>query len=76
MKHSDVHAEYPQHEATMPPLSLCAEATPVDANEFAVAFGEALHHTLDLDTWQPGENLAALYERLEAEIDRALRQED
>lgn len=72
MKYVDVHDA--QQDETILPLS--SEIPIVDADEFAAGFGEALHHTLDLDTWQPGEHLAALYERLEAEITNALRQED
>src|SRR5437016_5162027 len=47
----------------------------IDADEFIASFGESLSQTLDLDTWQPGENLPALYGRLEREIEEAVRQE-
>jgi hypothetical protein len=40
------------------------------------AFGEPLEQTLDLATWTPGEDLAALYERLEQTIQEAVRFED
>jgi hypothetical protein len=46
------------------------------AEEFTAAFGEPLARTLDLDTWQTGENLDALYDRLEVEVKEAVRQED
>lgn len=46
------------------------------AEEFRAAFGEPLAQALDLDTWQTGENLAALYDRLETEVKEAVRQED
>jgi hypothetical protein len=76
MQYSDVHDAHQQPATILPPLPTSSEAALVDADDFATAFGETLHRTLDLDTWQPGENLAALYERLEAEIAHALRQED
>ncbi len=47
----------------------------VDADTFTAAFGESLQATLDLNTWQPGENLAALYDRLAAEVRAAVAQE-
>jgi hypothetical protein len=46
------------------------------AEEFRAAFGEPLAEALDLDTWQTGENLEALYDRLEVEVKEAVRQED
>jgi hypothetical protein len=64
-------------EFTMPaPPPPSAEPALVDAHEFEIAFGEPLAQALDLDTWQPGENLAALYGRLEQEIEQAVRQEN
>src|SRR5260370_13061643 len=47
----------------------------VDRKECESACGESLRSTLDLDTWQPGENLANLYGRLEQEISEAVKQE-
>lgn len=44
--------------------------------EFEAAYGEPFSRTLDLNTWQPGENLLELYERLEAEVAQAVAQED
>ncbi len=58
----------------LPPI--VAEQPPVDAQEFEAAFGESLARTLDLDTWEPGENLAVLYERLEHEVEEAVMQEN
>jgi len=58
-----------------------SDLRPLDADaaigikEFESAYGEPLTNTLDLDTWQPGENLAALYGRLEEEIHEAVKQE-
>jgi hypothetical protein len=48
----------------------------VDAATFAAAFGESLDVTLDLRTWHPGQDLAALYERLAAEVASAVEQEN
>ena len=45
-------------------------------DEFERAFGEPLRHTLDLNTWNQGEDLASLYLRLEREVAEALGQED
>jgi len=47
----------------------------IGAKEFESAYGESLTSTLNLDTWQPGENLASLYGRLEEEISEAVKQE-
>lgn len=55
---------------------LPAEPVLFGSKEFEVAFGEPLAQTLDLDTWHTGENLDALYDRLETEITEAVRQED
>ena len=44
--------------------------------EYKAAYGEELSKTLDLDTWNTGEELAGLYQRLEEEILEAVRQED
>lgn len=52
------------------------ERPPVSPDEFRRAFGEPLANVLDLSTWQPGEDLAALYRRLEREVGEALAQED
>lgn len=49
---------------------------PITPSEFEEAFGEPLARTLDLDTWAAGENLAALYARLEAEVSSAVADED
>lgn len=45
-------------------------------NAFKAAFGESLDRTLDLDTWRPGADLVAMYERLEQEIASAVQQEN
>jgi hypothetical protein len=48
---------------------------PVSGDEFTAAFNEPLAHTLDLDTWHPGEDLVELYERLRKEVAEAVEQE-
>jgi hypothetical protein len=48
----------------------------VDPSDFRTAYGESLQDTLDLDTWERGEDLAELYERLNQEVEEALDQED
>lgn len=58
----------------LPPI--IAEQPPVEAEEFEAAFGESLANTLDLTTWAPGEDMAALYGRLEQEVEEAVRQEN
>lgn len=47
----------------------------VDASDFQAAFGEPLENTLNLDTWRPGAELAAMYDRVQAEVSDAVRQE-
>ena len=77
MEYSEVNRNQEKPEATASPHTLLtSEATPVDTDEFAVAFGESLGQMLNLDTWQSGENLAALYSRLQAEIADAVQQEN
>jgi hypothetical protein len=58
----------------LPPI--VAEQAPLEAEEYEQAFGEKLAQTLDLATWQPGENLADLYGRLQQEVADAVMQED
>lgn len=49
------------------------EITPDD---FTAGFGEDIHRTLDVDTWRSGEDLAAIYNRIDAEVQDAVRQEE
>ena len=49
------------------------EITP---DEFVEGFGEDLQRTLDVDTWKSGEDLGAVYARIEAEVREAVRQEE
>lgn len=55
--------------------SLAQELSPVSANEYERAHGEALASTLDLATWMPGADLAEMYARLEAEVVKAVKDE-
>ena len=45
-------------------------------DEFKAAFGESLDAALDIDTWRPGDDLAAATDRLEREIADSVEQED
>ena len=47
----------------------------VEGDEYSAAYGEPLAHTLNLDSWEAGVDLADLYRRLEAEIAPAIEQE-
>src|SRR4051794_4477260 len=47
----------------------------ISADEFSEAYGEPLERTLDLDTWETGPNLPALYESLTAQVAQAIRDE-
>ena len=47
----------------------------VTTDEYAVAHGERLTTTLDLDTWLPGADLVEMQERIHQEISDALDQE-
>lgn len=77
MNQPDLDNHRETRELTVPvPPPASGEPALVDAHEFETAFGEPLVQALDLDTWQPGENLAALYGRLEEEIEQAVRQEN
>ncbi|GAC1433056.1 MAG: hypothetical protein NVSMB65_06830 [Chloroflexota bacterium] len=53
-----------------------APAARITHEDFQRAFGEPLANLLDLATWQPGEDLDALYERLTQEVDTAVAQEE
>ncbi len=58
------------------PSMIAAETDLVSASEFTAAFGENLSQTLDLDTWDAGGQLAAVFERLDREVAEALERED
>jgi hypothetical protein len=44
--------------------------------EFLAAYGESITQTLDIDTWERGENLAKNFEQLDREVAQALQQEE
>ena len=48
----------------------------LDGDDFERAFGEPIRRILDLATWSNGEDLNALYRRLEREVGAALTDED
>lgn len=47
----------------------------IEGNEFQTAFGESVENSLNMDTWQLGDDLAAMYQKLEREIASAVAQE-
>jgi hypothetical protein len=61
----------PTDNATLLPVP-----STVGESEFIAAYGESLAATLDLDTWERGENLAEKFIRLDREVADALQQED
>src|SRR5579871_1023747 len=48
----------------------------IDSHEFEVSFGETLDRTLDLETWDDGKDLNAIFAKLDEEVSQALTQED
>jgi hypothetical protein len=48
----------------------------VSAEDFEASYGERLERTLNLDTWERGENLDRMFARLDEEISEALDRED
>jgi hypothetical protein len=48
----------------------------IGAADFIASYGESLERTLNLDTWEPGENLDRMFARLDQEISEALARED
>ena len=62
--------------ASAQPLDLKGQQEAILTDEYAAAYGEELSHTLNLDTWHSGDDLIELYERLEAEVQKAIQQED
>jgi hypothetical protein len=47
----------------------------VTTAEFRERFGEDLRRALDIDTWLPGEDLATVFDRLDAEVRTAVERE-
>ncbi len=63
-------------ESPPPPAGLARVPVPdIGADAFEAGFGESLARTLDLDTWTTGEELSEIYERVAAEVERAVAQE-
>ena len=56
--------------------SLPAAPEPTGLSEYEDAFGEKPAETLDLNTWVVGEDLPALYARLEQEVQEAVEEEE
>lgn len=75
---------YLQGKRSEQPSAVGASAQPgllappegIGAGDFLASYGESLEQTLNLDTWERGENLASIFERLDQEISQALEQED
>lgn len=66
------------HGGDVPPQDIAtviSAAPPIVADEFAASYQEPLVRALDLDTWQVGADVAALYDRLEVEIADAVKRE-
>ncbi len=66
---SDQPSEQVAHEP-----SKLDDTLALGANEFQAAFGEKVENTLNIDTWQPGEDLAAMYRTLEQQVADAVEQ--
>lgn len=64
------------HELTEGQPGLLPSINELDEAEFLAAYGESLTQTLDLDTWERGEDLTKKFERLDREVVEALQQED
>ncbi len=48
----------------------------ISAGDFVASYGESLERTLNLDTWERGENLDRMFARLDREIGDSLERED
>jgi hypothetical protein len=48
----------------------------VSTEDFEVSYGEPLERTLNLETWERGENLDRMFARLDEEISESLERED
>src|SRR5438128_11371344 len=57
------------------PVPAPTEQPALSRDEFEAAHGERLSEALDLGTWTPGADLAAMYARLEREVAEAVRKE-
>src|SRR5258708_28431289 len=50
------------------------ELLAMQGNEFQAAFGEGVDAALDIESWQDGDNLGAMYESLERQVAEAVEQ--
>ena len=64
----------PSVVSTQPGLQTPPEI--IGTNDFLASYGEPLENALNLDTWDRGEDLVGLWERLDREVNQALEQED
>lgn len=55
---------------------LPGDVLPPVNDDFTLGYGESLDDALDLRTWRPAEQLDDLYDRLDEEVEAALRQAD
>ena len=72
MVHEQTSGEIPHDGSNTAPMD---HLLTVGEDEFLAAFGESVAHTLDINTWHVGEDLAAMYQTLEQEITAAVEQE-
>jgi len=61
-------------EQKPPDFSVVDNILALESNEFQSAFGESVDNTLDINTWQVGEDLASMYQKLEEEVAKAVEQ--
>jgi hypothetical protein len=47
----------------------------ISEDEYLATTGEEISTTLDLDTWQVGVDIGALYQRIQAEVEPVIAQE-
>jgi hypothetical protein len=68
--------EPPDGTGTTAPPGPLTPPEEVSAEDFEASYGEPFERTLNLDTWEHGENLDRMFARLDQEISEALAQED
>jgi hypothetical protein len=66
---------YGEHPPGGPGTGNADDILAMEADQFQAAFGEAVENPLDIDTWQLGDDLAAMYAALEQQIAQAVEQE-
>src|SRR5437588_8355735 len=59
----------------LPSADSLEDESSISAEEFEEGFGETLQEALDVDSWRSGEDLGAVYRRIDAEVAEAVRQE-